>query len=103
VTEPALPALDLDGLEAAVFATDGRPRYDGVAGFLASRGIRLPLGDPSDPPDRETVRGNWGVNLHLTPDRLRVRVPASCTGTVRIGVKGEVVDLAPGSSREFPS
>ena len=54
VTEPALPALALDGLEAVVFDTDGRPRYDGVAGFLASRGIRLPLGDPSDPPDRET-------------------------------------------------
>ena len=36
---------------------DGRPRYDGVAGFLASRGIQLPWGDPSDPPDRETVCG----------------------------------------------
>jgi trehalose/maltose hydrolase-like predicted phosphorylase len=48
-------------------------------------------------------RGNWGINLHLTPDCLRVRVPASCTGPVRIGVKGEVVELAPGSSREFPS
>ena len=36
---------------------DGRPRYDGVAGFLASRGITLPWGDPSDPPDRETVCG----------------------------------------------
>jgi trehalose/maltose hydrolase-like predicted phosphorylase len=48
-------------------------------------------------------RGNWGINLHLTPDRLLVRVPASCVGPVRIGVKGEVVELAPGSSREFPS
>jgi alpha,alpha-trehalase len=36
---------------------DGRPRYDGVAGFLASRGIALPWGDPADPPDRETVCG----------------------------------------------
>src|SRR5512132_4349632 len=36
---------------------DGRPRYDGVAGFLASRGITLPWGDPGDPPDRETVCG----------------------------------------------
>jgi alpha,alpha-trehalase len=47
-------------------------------------------------------RGNWGINLHLTPDRLRVRVPASCAVPVRIGVKGEVVELAPGSAREFP-
>jgi trehalose/maltose hydrolase-like predicted phosphorylase len=47
-------------------------------------------------------RGNWGINLHLTPDRLRVRVPASCAAPVRIGVKGQIVELAPGSTREFP-
>jgi trehalose/maltose hydrolase-like predicted phosphorylase len=48
-------------------------------------------------------RGNWGINLQLTADRLRVRVPASCATPVRIGVKGEIVELAPGSTREFPS
>jgi trehalose 6-phosphate phosphatase len=36
---------------------DGKPRYDGVRSFLQSRGIELPEGDPSDPPDRETVYG----------------------------------------------
>lgn len=36
---------------------DGKPRYDGVATFLASRGIELPLGSPEDPPDAETVCG----------------------------------------------
>ena len=36
---------------------DGKPRYDGVRDFLASRGIELPMGDPSDPPERETVCG----------------------------------------------
>ena len=36
---------------------DGKPRYDGVRDFLASRGIELPTGDPSDPPGRETVCG----------------------------------------------
>ena len=36
---------------------DGKPRYDGVRDFLASRGIALPLGDPSDPPEAETVCG----------------------------------------------
>ena len=30
---------------------DGRRRYDGVASFLGSRGIELPVGDPSDGPD----------------------------------------------------
>jgi beta-phosphoglucomutase family hydrolase len=36
---------------------DGKPRYDGVRSFLASRGIRLPEGDPSDSPSAETVYG----------------------------------------------
>jgi beta-phosphoglucomutase-like phosphatase (HAD superfamily) len=35
----------------------GKPRLDGVRAFLASRGIRLPEGDPSDPPGLETVHG----------------------------------------------
>ena len=36
---------------------DGKPRYDGVRSFLASRRIVLPEGDPSDPPSAETVAG----------------------------------------------
>jgi trehalose 6-phosphate phosphatase len=36
---------------------DGKPRYDGVADFLASRGIELPRGAVSDPPEAETVCG----------------------------------------------
>jgi beta-phosphoglucomutase family hydrolase len=36
---------------------DGKPRYDGVRSFLASRGIILPDGDPSDDPETETVCG----------------------------------------------
>jgi beta-phosphoglucomutase family hydrolase len=36
---------------------DGKPRYDGVRSFLASRGIELPEGAPDDPPEAETVRG----------------------------------------------
>jgi beta-phosphoglucomutase family hydrolase len=34
---------------------DGKPRSDGVRDFLASRGIQLPEGGPSDPPDADTV------------------------------------------------
>ena len=36
---------------------DGKPRYDGVRDFLTSRGIDLPQGSPSDPPDAQTVCG----------------------------------------------
>ncbi len=34
---------------------DGKPRYDGVRTFLASRGVTLPEGDPSDPPGDDTI------------------------------------------------
>lgn len=34
---------------------DGKPRYDGVQSFLASRGVELPWGDPSDPPGDDTI------------------------------------------------
>ena len=37
---------------------DGKHRDDGVASFLAARGIQLARGGPADPPDRETV---WGL------------------------------------------
>lgn len=34
---------------------DGKPRFDGVEGFLRSRNILLPRGDPIDPPGYQTV------------------------------------------------
>jgi beta-phosphoglucomutase family hydrolase len=36
---------------------DGKPRFDGVRDFLASRGIRLPEGSPDDAPQADTVGG----------------------------------------------
>ena len=36
---------------------DGKPRYDGVRSFLASRSISLPEGTPDDSPQLETVCG----------------------------------------------
>ncbi len=49
--EPFDPIADYDEY------VDGRPRYDGVRSFLASRGIELAEGDPADPPDAETIAG----------------------------------------------
>jgi beta-phosphoglucomutase family hydrolase len=34
---------------------DGRPRYEGVKTFLASRNVDLPWGDPSDRPGDDTI------------------------------------------------
>ena len=36
---------------------DGKPRYDGVRSFLASRNIPVPEGAPADPPAADTVCG----------------------------------------------
>ncbi|HEX2768383.1 MAG TPA: HAD family hydrolase, partial [Geobacteraceae bacterium] len=36
---------------------DGKPRYDGVAAFLESRGIELPWGEPDDGPGVQSVCG----------------------------------------------
>jgi beta-phosphoglucomutase family hydrolase len=36
---------------------DGKPRYDGVRSFLASRNISVPDGTPADPPTAVTVCG----------------------------------------------
>lgn len=47
------PYTDADYFEHV----DGKPRYDGVRDFLASRGITLPDGTPDDPADAETVCG----------------------------------------------
>ena len=47
------PYLDSDYFDYI----DGKPRYDGVRALLASRGIQLAEGDPSDGPEIETVCG----------------------------------------------
>ena len=45
------------GFDSSDYLTyvDGRPRYEGVQTFLASRGVELPWGDPSDPPGDDTI------------------------------------------------
>jgi beta-phosphoglucomutase family hydrolase len=37
---------------------DGKPRLEGTASFLESRGIKLPAGEESDPPGTQTI---WGL------------------------------------------
>ncbi|ADH84855.1 beta-phosphoglucomutase family hydrolase [Desulfurivibrio alkaliphilus AHT 2] len=37
---------------------DGKPREAGVRSFLEARGIEIPYGDESDPPERESI---WGL------------------------------------------
>jgi beta-phosphoglucomutase family hydrolase len=63
--------------DADYFAhVDGKPRYDGVRDFLASRGISLPEGSSDDPGTALTVRGlgnrkNDAFNLVLDRDGVQ--------------------------------
>lgn len=63
---------------------DGRPRYDGVAAFLASRGVDLPFGRPDDPPGRETVCGLGNRKNELFWHLLDERGPQRYESTVRL-------------------
>lgn len=52
-----LPFREFDHERDYLPYIDGKPRYEGVKSFLEHRGIYLPWGDPSDPPDKETICG----------------------------------------------
>jgi len=47
-------------------------------------------------------RGHWGIHLHVTPEVLQVLVAGSDAAPVKVGFKGEVVEIEPGGMREFP-
>ncbi|MBB5916699.1 alpha,alpha-trehalase [Nocardia transvalensis] len=73
------PGADLGPFTATDYEryVDGKPRYDGVADFLAARGISLPRGNPSDPESAPTVCGLGNRKDHLFLTRLaRDGVPA---------------------------
>jgi beta-phosphoglucomutase family hydrolase len=50
---------------------DGKPRYDGVASFLASRRIQLEEGSLHDPPDAETVHGLGNRKNEIVLEMIR--------------------------------
>ncbi len=52
---------------------DGKPRYDGVQSFLASRGMAIPWGSPGDPPTSETVCGLGNRKDRYFDEALRER------------------------------
>lgn len=84
---------------------DGKPRYDGVRSFLASRGIDLPEGEPTDPAGDTTVAalGNRknDVFMEVLRDEGVVAYPGSVAlveALQRLGTKLAIVS----SSRNAP-
>ena len=62
---------------------DGKPRLDGTRGFLASRGITLPDGDPTDGPDAETVNGLAAKKNALVNEKIHTVGVDVYPGSVR--------------------
>jgi beta-phosphoglucomutase family hydrolase len=62
---------------------DGKPRYDGVRSFLASRGIDLPEGKGDDPPGTETIRGLGNRKNELVLRLIREQGVEAYPGSVR--------------------
>ena len=63
---------------------DGRPRYEGVASFLASRGISLPHGAEADPDDAGTVCGLGNRKNRYFRDWLDTHVVRTFPGAVAL-------------------
>jgi beta-phosphoglucomutase family hydrolase len=55
--ESGEPFRPFDPMADYLTYVDGKPRYEGVRSFLASRRIVLPEGDPADGPETPTVHG----------------------------------------------
>ena len=62
---------------------DGKPRYEGVASFLASRRIELPQGTPDDPPSAETIDGLGNRKNELVLRLIHERGVQPYDGSVR--------------------
>jgi beta-phosphoglucomutase family hydrolase len=62
---------------------DGKPRYDGVRSFLASRGIELSEGSRNDPPGAETIHGLGNHKNEIVLELIRERGVQRYEGSVR--------------------
>ena len=62
---------------------DGKPRYDGVASFLASRRIELEPGAPDDPPSADTVHGVGERKNQLVLEMIHEQGVQPYEGSVR--------------------
>jgi beta-phosphoglucomutase family hydrolase len=73
---------------------DGRPRNDGVRSFLASRGIELPEGDGSDPPQAETIAGLGNRKNEIVQRMIHERGVEPYEGSVRYVQAARAAGLA---------
>src|SRR5262249_50812777 len=75
--------VPFDSVEDYDRYVDGKPRLDGVRSFLASRGIVLPEGSPTDPPGAQTLSGLGNRKNELVLELMRPRGVEAYEGSVR--------------------
>ena len=63
---------------------DGKPRYDGVRALLASRGVTLDEGDPSDAAAKETVSGLGNRKNEVFSQLLETEGVVAYPGSVKL-------------------
>ncbi len=83
------PLLDAEGVAAYTEDDyfehiDGRPRYQGVAALLESRGLSRPWGDPGDPPGVDTVCALGNRKSALFTALLRTRGIRAYPGAIEL-------------------
>jgi beta-phosphoglucomutase family hydrolase len=85
---------------------DGRPRYEGVAALLHSRGIDLPWGDPADPDEADTVCGIGNRKNRVFSALLESEGIAAYPGSLavldRLGVLGIPAAIVSSSKNAVP-
>jgi beta-phosphoglucomutase family hydrolase len=82
VPQPGVPQQPFTDSDYTQYV-DGRPRFDGVRSFLASRGIQLPEGDDGDPVGAWTVHGLGNAKNELVLATIRSGGVEVYPGSVR--------------------
>src|SRR5438874_6443501 len=77
------PFVPFDAVADYSAYIDGKLRYDGVRSFLASRGIALPEGEPTDSPNATTVHGLGNRKNELLLALIRTKGVETYEGSVR--------------------
>jgi beta-phosphoglucomutase family hydrolase len=62
---------------------DGKPRYDGVRSFIASRGIELAEGEEADPPGLDSVQAVGNLKNEIVLELIETRGVAAYEGSKR--------------------
>jgi beta-phosphoglucomutase family hydrolase len=82
-TQPEEPFVPFNLVSDYGGYVDGKLRYDGVRSFLTSRGIELPEGAPTDPPEANTVHGLGNRKNELVVSLIRTKGVEAYDGSVR--------------------